>query len=87
MGLPSIVSYINGCNEIIKNNKNGIIIPVKDYKSILDAMIKIYSDKHFFKSLKLISRDLIKYKYEREFLWKSLLKEYNELIFLNSKKH
>ncbi|MEG2161658.1 MAG: glycosyltransferase family 4 protein, partial [Chryseobacterium sp.] len=30
MGLPSIVSNINGCNEIIIEGENGTIIPVKD---------------------------------------------------------
>jgi len=29
MGLPAIVSNINGCNEIIENKKNGLIIPPK----------------------------------------------------------
>jgi len=32
MGIPSIVTDINGCNEIIENNVNGIIIPVKMLK-------------------------------------------------------
>ncbi|SEA45510.1 glycosyltransferase family 4 protein [Bizionia paragorgiae] len=30
MGLPSIVSDINGCNEIIIEGENGVIIPSKD---------------------------------------------------------
>lgn len=33
MSLPAIVSNINGCNEIIINNKNGIIIPPKTIKN------------------------------------------------------
>jgi glycosyltransferase involved in cell wall biosynthesis len=80
MGLCSIVSNINGCNEIIENNKNGLIIPVKNTEEILDAMLKICSDKNLFMKLKLNSRSLIKKKYERELFWISLLKEYNDLI-------
>jgi glycosyltransferase involved in cell wall biosynthesis len=30
MELPSIVTNINGCNEIISEGQNGTIIPVKD---------------------------------------------------------
>ena len=30
MGLPSRVTDINGCNEIIKADYNGVIVPVKD---------------------------------------------------------
>ena len=80
MGLCSIVSNINGCNEIIENNKNGIIIPVKDTNEIHDAMIKICYDKNLFMKLKLNSRSLIKKRYQRELIWTSLLKEYNNLL-------
>ena len=33
MGLPSIVTDINGCNEIIEDGKNGLIILPKDTKA------------------------------------------------------
>ena len=80
MGLCSIVSNINGCNEIIENNKNGIIIPVKDTKEIHNAMMKICYDKNLFMKLKLNSRSLIKKRYQRELIWTSILKEYNNLL-------
>jgi len=34
MGLPSIVTDINGCNEIIENGLNGFAIPVKNVKAL-----------------------------------------------------
>ena len=80
MGLPSIVSNINGCNEIIENNTNGLVIKVKCIDAIYDAMIKITSDKILFNKLRLNSRDSIKIKYEREALWGMLLNEYEDLI-------
>jgi len=80
MGLPSIVSDINGCNEIIVNNINGLIIRVKSVQTIYDAMIKITSDKYLFNKLRLNSRDSIKIKYEREAFWGMLLNEYEDLI-------
>jgi glycosyltransferase involved in cell wall biosynthesis len=39
MELPSIVTNINGCNEIIIEGQNGTIIPVKD--SLYLAMNKV----------------------------------------------
>lgn len=80
MGLPSIVSDINGCNEIILNNVNGIIIPPKSVKSLLEAMIKIYSDKYYFIKLKKKIRYLITNRYDRELIWSELLEEYNKLL-------
>ncbi len=84
MGLPSIVSNINGCNEIIEHNVNGIIIPVKDTNAVYNSMKKIYCDKNLFKDTKSKSRNAIKKKYERKIFWKLLLNEYNELLKKNN---
>ena len=79
MGIPSIVTDINGCNEIIENNVNGIIIPVKNVKALLDSMKKICLDNLFYDKLKISCRTQIKNKYEQKLFWKKLLKEYKNL--------
>lgn len=84
MGLPSIVSNINGCNEIIEDNLNGIIIEPKRMYDILNSFKKIYFNYDFFLKLKLNSRKNIKSKYDRDFFWKSLIKEYNNLLNENN---
>ena len=38
MGLPSIVTNINGCNEIIIPGENGVIIPPRDADAVYEAM-------------------------------------------------
>ena len=38
MGLPSIVTDINGCNETIEEGVNGVIIPPKDADALYQAM-------------------------------------------------
>ena len=76
MGLPSIVSDINGCNEIIKNGYNGIIIPSKDIVSLKRAMLKMLKDKDFYLRCLSKSRLVITKKYEQKFFWKALLHEY-----------
>jgi len=79
MSLPSIVTDINGCNEIIKNNENGIIIPVKNSDSLYDAMNKLQNNRSFLLQLKKNARNLIIVNYEREQFWKLLLAEYKQL--------
>ena len=83
MGLPSIVSDINGCNEIIENNKNGIIIPKKNIDLLFKAMSKFYLNKEFYKKIKLNCRIMIKKKFERKLFWNLLLDEYYKLIKSN----
>lgn len=79
MGVPSIVSNINGCNEIIKNGENGIIVPVKNVEQLYDAMKTLYQDRALLSSMKLESRKMIVSRYERDYVWNCLLNEYKSL--------
>ncbi|WPY99734.1 glycosyltransferase family 4 protein [Christiangramia sp. OXR-203] len=79
MSLPAIVSNINGCNEIIQNGENGIIIPVKSEEALKVAMKKLVDDIDLRSQLTLNARQVIQKKYEREYFWQILLKEYKEL--------
>ncbi|NIF04295.1 glycosyltransferase family 4 protein [Chryseobacterium sp. Tr-659] len=84
MGLPAIVTNINGSNEIIENEKNGLIIPVKDEKEIAIAMERIINNKNFYLKLKEMSRKMIVDRYDQSFVWNELLKEYNSLLIIKN---
>lgn len=79
MGLPGIVTNINGCNEIIEEGVNGTIIPVRDTESLFRAMEKMIKDKEFRKFTGNNSRKIIKDNFERKEIWKALLNEYKAL--------
>jgi glycosyltransferase involved in cell wall biosynthesis len=79
MGLPSIVTDINGCNEIIKNGKNGIIIPVKNSDAIEKAFSKMSNDTDFFNVLQSNARQMILDRYEQKQNWTAILKEYRKV--------
>lgn len=72
MGLPSIVSNINGCNEIIEQNINGFIIPVKNMDALYDAMLKMILNS----DMKLKTREMITTRFEQKVVWEALLNEY-----------
>jgi glycosyltransferase involved in cell wall biosynthesis len=79
MQLPCIVTDINGCNEIIENGVNGLIIPVKDSKALEEAMQ--YTLDHPEKVNYMIknSRNRIIERYSQDYVWSELLKTYKEL--------
>lgn len=79
MGIPAIVSDINGCNEIINSEKNGLIIPVKNKLAIFNAMNKLMIDSHLFSQMKQNARKMIVSRYEQEIIWKAILAEYEKL--------
>jgi glycosyltransferase involved in cell wall biosynthesis len=79
MNLPSIVTDINGCNEIIKDNVNGIIIPPKSEKELFSAMMRLIGNPDERIAFARASREVICANYKREFIWEALLQEYKDL--------
>lgn len=79
MEKPCIVTDINGCNEIIKHEVNGLLIPVKDSKALKMAMLELYNNPEKTKELAKNARPNIINKYKREDVWRELLCLYNNL--------
>lgn len=78
MGLPSIVTDINGSSEIISEGVNGYIIPSQDEEALYKAMEKLL-DTEERQKLAQQARPQIANRYERKALWKELLKFYRSL--------
>jgi glycosyltransferase involved in cell wall biosynthesis len=76
MNLPCIVSNINGCNEIIINEYNGIIVEKKNIDTLQNAMYRIHNDRNLYDILRKNSRPSIEKRFERNYFWEELLKEY-----------
>jgi glycosyltransferase involved in cell wall biosynthesis len=79
MGIPCIVSDINGCNEIIKEGENGIIIPTKNSEILQQKMELLLEKSNLFKASKAEIRKGIIAKFKRQILWNLLLEEYKTL--------
>lgn len=79
MGLPAIVSNINGCNEIIVDGENGLIIPVKDANALYLAMKSLVKDNNLTLCLKDKSRAMITSRFEQQVVWDAILAEYKRL--------
>ncbi|MEJ7677600.1 MAG: glycosyltransferase [Segetibacter sp.] len=81
--LPSIVTDINGCNEIIEHNRNGLIIPPKNAEALKEAMEKILTDEGLYITCKENARKMITERYDQNLFWRSLLAEYQLLLARN----
>nr|WP_313809689.1 glycosyltransferase family 4 protein [Allomuricauda sp.] len=80
MELPSIVTNINGCNEIIIEGENGLIVPPKDSTALQLAMEKILSTpENELKKMGENARKSIVERFEQRIVWDALLKEYKSL--------
>lgn len=87
MGLPSIVSNINGCNEIIVEGQNGTIVPVKNVEKLAEAMQRFVNDRSYYSMLQQNSREMIASRYEQQVVWKALLEEYRKLVAESAEKN
>ncbi len=80
--VPCIVSDINGCNEIIEDQANGLIVPPKDSQALYEAMKIMMGDKALRRSFALLARAYVIENFDQHYVWNELLREYRELLSL-----
>lgn len=80
MGLPQVVTDINGSREIVTDGFNGLIVPPKDRESLYRAMRSIYQDKALRKKLAGNARESIAQRFERSFVQQCQIDFYEEIL-------
>ena len=80
MGLPCVVTDINGCNEIIIPKENGLIVPPKDEVALYEAMKYAMEHSDEMRQMGERARSLIVKRYEQRVVWEALLGEYQRLL-------
>lgn len=80
MGLPSIVTDINGSREIITDKINGLIIPSKNTDALYDAMKQIINDDAIRNEMKRNAREMIVSRFEKNFVQKCQIEFYEKTL-------
>ena len=80
MGLPSIVTDINGSREIIIEGKNGVIIPSKDGEALYKAMKRFVDHPEEVAAMAANARPLIASRYEQGYVRQCLYNFYNQVL-------
>lgn len=78
MEIPTIVSDINGSNEIIFDETNGLVIPKKNTPKLKQAMCRMLSDKKFRMKMAINARKGIAEKFDKKVFYSALLEEYKK---------
>lgn len=79
MGLVQIVTDINGCNEIVIDGQNGLIIPKQDEQALYEAMRRLATDRELAAKMAASARELIATRYNRQDVWQAMLDMYKSL--------
>ena len=79
MGLPSIVTDINGSREIILDGENGVVIPSKDSGALYDAMRDFVEDDDRRGRMAAKARELIASRFEQSYV-RQCLKDFYRIV-------
>ena len=80
LGLPNIVTDINGAREIIVNEENGLVIPPKDSQALYEAMERMLTDDKLREKTEKNARKMIGDRFEKGFVRRCLYDFYDEIM-------
>ena len=75
LGVPIISTNFPSALEILENGKFGILVPIKDYKKLGEAIYELLKDENKLQELK--EKSIIRSKF---FLFEKMIKSYDELF-------
>lgn len=79
MGLPCIVSDVNGATDAIREDINGLIIPKRDSDALHKAMQRLASDTALRQSMASVARTMVRERFYRPDVWQATLEMYRSL--------
>lgn len=80
MGCALLLSDINGCNEIVTDGKDGLLVPAKNKEALLEKMLQLRQQPALKKQYAEASRNKIMQQYNRTEVWMHLVNEYKTLL-------
>lgn len=79
MGLPCIVSDVNGATDAIQNYVNGLIIPKRDSNALYGALRTLAVDTKRRHAMASVARKMVSERFNRPDVWQATLEMYQSL--------
>lgn len=80
MGLPSVVTDINGSREIVENGKNGLVVPPRDAVALYDAMKLMATDNETRQRMAREARPMIVSRFECGYVQRCQIEFYKDVM-------
>lgn len=84
MGVPSIVTDVRGCREVVTPGENGVRVPLRDARSLADAIIRLLENDAERESMGTRARALAEEHFDERKIHARVLSEYEKLICARS---
>lgn len=75
-GIPLLATNINGCNEVIIPEHNGVLVNPKDVEDLSKGIERFVADKIFYETIKSRVRQSIIERYAQNYFWSKLREEF-----------
>jgi glycosyltransferase involved in cell wall biosynthesis len=80
LGVPCVVSNINGCNEIITHGETGLLVKPKQEEALYQAVARLLEDEALQSAFKVKARDYVVQNFDQQVMWTALLNEYKKFL-------
>lgn len=81
LSVPTIATDIPGCNEVVINRKNGLLVPSHDSQSLHSAMAEAVDSRHsLIPQLGAKAREMVAQRYEQQKVWSAYRNFYKATI-------
>ncbi len=80
LGVPCVVSDINGCNELVQPGHSGWLVPPKDARALGAALAEALARPDLRAEFARTLRQFVADHYDRRVIWVALLKEYSRVL-------
>lgn len=79
MGIPVIVTDVNGSDEVVKMGENGVIVPKYDVDALYNAMTAMVCDSERTKQMSGVARKMVADRFDQRDVWAATVEMYNSL--------
>lgn len=79
-GLPIITTDVPGCREVVTNEVDGLLVPVRDAIALKNAIARLHDDSEFSEKLGAAAREKALTQFDERIVIKQTLTVYEELF-------
>ena len=79
MGVPSLVTDIRGCREVVEHGRNGLLVPVRDSAALAGAILTLLNNPALSSQLRQNCRTMALAQFDERHVFETVLAEYGRL--------
>lgn len=80
MGVPIVVTDVRGCREVVENERNGLLVPLKDPQALAAALSRILTSPELASRYSVEARKVAEERFDERLVFEKVQAEYARLL-------